>query len=245
MLRRLLLTIAVLGAFLAVPVGPAHAQYQPGQCSFIVDPPVVEPGGDATVIGNGAPRGSTVTVSIDGTLIGSGVASDDETGSFTIPIVAPADAGDYVLTVTCGGITVTQILQVLQSTCLFAITGAPGAQVTASAPGFKIGTPYTLIFRSDPVKVGEGTVTADPQTLTFTIPSFAAPGEHMLTVAGTGTNGQAKVLDCAVTVVPGAISSVALPRTGSESGQLLRAGALMLAAGGLLVLVARRSSATD
>lgn len=242
MLRRLLLIIAVIGGAVLVPVASAEAQYQPGQCAFILDPPVAEPGATVTAIGNGAPRGGTVQVLIDGTVVASGVASDNETGAFSITFTAPSDPGDYVVTVNCGTSTTTQIISVTQTACTFTATGSPGSTVSGSVPGYRIGTPYTLIFQSDPVKVGEGSVDADPLAFRFQIPSFAAPGAHTLTVAGTGTNGQPRVLSCPIQVT--AIQTAPLPRTGSDSGMLVKAGALLLAGGGLLLLVARRSPRT-
>lgn len=257
MLRRFMLIIALLAAFLAAAAAPASAQYQPGQPGFILEPPVVEPGAPTTVIGTGCARGADVTATIDGVVVGTTTAADDDTGSFSIDIDAPETVGDVVVTVTCGDTVMTQILSVVASVCGFSIAGAPGATVTASAPGFQLGTPYTLTFQSDPVQVGSGTVDADPQTVTFTIPSTAVPGDHTLTIAGTSTFGVPKELTCPVVVTEAPVLTAnaasttgtttatgTLPRTGGDGGQLLKAGALLLAGGGLLVLLARRSPRT-
>lgn len=240
MRRRALLLLVMAITIMVSFAAPATAQYQPGQPGFILDPPQVQPNESTSVIGTGCLRNSVVTVTIAGRVVGEGVASDTESGAFVIPITAPGDSGDYLVTVTCGNTTLTQILTVVETACNFTITGTPGATVSASVPGFKVGTPYTLIFQSDPVQVGAGTIETDPQLISFAIPSNAAPGAHTLTIAGTGKTGQAKVLSCAATVLPAPVSGT-LPRTGGDVEGLLRVGVLTVAAGGLLLLIARRS----
>ena len=234
MRRTLLLLMATIGLLAVALVQPAAAQYTPGQPGFVIDPPVVPPGTPVNVIGSGCPRGSEVLVIIEGQVVGQGIAADDESGSFTIGITAPQQSGDYVVTVECGSTVMTQILTVTPTACSFTINGAPGARVSGSIEGYLVGSTYTLVFQSDPVQVGSGTVASDPQLIEFTIPSDATPGAHTLSIVGTGANGQTKILDCAATV------SSALPRTGSDSAVLLQAGVALLAIGGLVLLIARR-----
>lgn len=233
MRRILVLTLATFGLLVAL-AAPAGAQYQPGQPGFTLDPPVVPPGTPVNVIGSGCPRGSDVVVLIEGQVVGQGIAADDESGSFQIQIIAPGQSGDYVVTVECGTTVMTQILTVTPTVCSFTINGAPGSRITGLIEGYLVGSGYTLVFQSDPVQVGAGTITADPQPIEFTIPSDATPGPHTLSIVGTGANGQTKVLDCPANVSP------PLPRTGADSAPLLQAGVALLAIGGLIVLVARR-----
>jgi len=245
--RVLFVVLAVFTVLLAV-ASPASAQYQPGQPGFILDPSVVEPGQIASVIGNGCPRGSSVGVAVGDLVAATTTASDDETGSFVAAFTAPQETGDYVVSVTCGSTVMTQLLTVTTNACGFAVTGAAGSDVTASAPGFEVGTPYTLVFQSDPVQVGAGTISSDPQSLSFTIPLSAAPGAHTLTITGTSTAGQPRTLTCPATVMAsntaGTGTAGNLPTTGSQSSRLAQGAVALLAVGGVLVLVARRRGAT-
>ena len=239
-MRRMLLMLAMVGALLGLAT-PAQAQYQPGTSGFILDPPVVDPGGTTTVIGTGCPRNSVVEVTIEGGVVGTTIADDNESGSFQVVITAPQESGDYIVTVTCGNVILTQVLTVTPTSCAFTVTGAPGSPVSASVPGFQVGSAYTLIFQSDPVQVGQGTVVSDPQPVSFTIPSNAEPGAHILSIAGTATNGQAKVLDCPAQVTA-SVQAGALPRTGGDEGLLVKWAVGFLAVGGLLALAGRRRS---
>lgn len=248
--RRILLAMLAVLTVLALGGAPAQAQYQPGQCGFILDPGVVDPGGQTSVIGSGAPRGSQVVISIDGQVVGTATAADDEVGSFQTTITAPAQSGNYSVDVQCGTFSLTQLLIVTPTACNFTVSGAPGAPVQAQVPGFEVGTPYTLIFRPPSVQVGQGTVASDPQPISFNIPTSVTPGDYTLSIAGTGVNGQAKVLDCPARVTSTATGLTttastptvqgSLPRTGGEAGTLVTWGVILVATGGLLALVARR-----
>jgi len=242
--RRLALAVfAVLGVLAAV-ASPASAQYQPGQPGFILDPPIVEPGQTASVIGNGCPRGSSIGIAVGDVAAATTTASDDETGSFLAQFVAPTDTGDFVVSVTCGTTVMTQLLTVTTNACGFAITGVSGSDVTASVPGFQVGSPYTLVFASTPVQVGAGTIASDPQTVNFTIPLAAVPGAHTLTITGTSTAGLPRTLNCPSTVLASAATTAGtLPTTGSDASLLAQVAVGLLALGGGLVLVTRRRTA--
>lgn len=238
-------TLLVCLAAVLVGAGPAAAQYEPGQPGFVLDPPVVQPSDQVGVIGTGCPPGSLVEVVVQGQVVATTTALDDGVGSFTATFTAPPQAGQYVVTVTCGGVTMTQILTVVATRCGYAVTGAPGAPVTATAPGLAPGSGYTLLFElagNGAVQVGAGTASSDPQTVSFTIPAGTPAGLHNLAIAGTSAAGGDVVVDCDVNVT-GTGTTGTLPRTGTEAGDLLRIGGVLLAAGGLLLLAVRRRPA--
>jgi hypothetical protein len=242
---QLLLALVAVVAVALVGAAPASAQYEPGQPGFVLDPPVVEPGGAVGVIGTGCPPGSLVEVSIEGAVVGTTTALDDGIGSFLTSITAPGTVGQYVVTVVCEGVTMTQVLTVVATACGFDVTGAPGAPATATVPGLEIGSAYTLLFEiagSGAVDVGAGTATSDPQTVSFSIPATTPAGLHNLAIVGTSAAGGDVIVDCAVNVT-GGVASGALPRTGAEAAGLARWGAALVGLGGLVLLTVRRRTA--
>lgn len=242
--------IAVLTA-LVLLAAPASAQYEPGQPGFVLDPPVTPPDTPVEVIGSGCPAGSQVDIYVDGEYVGSTTAGNTTEGNFNYTLLAPPNAGQYTVTVGCGEITMSQILTVVVSECGFAISGSPGAPVTASVPGLAPGTTYTLLFEhtgGSTVQVGSGTATSDPQTVNFTIPSDAGAGFHKLFISGTSAAGGDALVECEVTVsIPPTTSTTVqtttgtLPRTGTDgTTTLVQVAAGLLGAGGMVLLVSRR-----
>jgi LPXTG-motif cell wall-anchored protein len=102
----------------ALVASPAAAQYDPLTPGFVITPSITPPGQQVTAIGFGCPGGSTVVLTIAGTVLGTGTAAEDGQGSFTIDFTAPPNAGDYTVTVTCGEVTMTNTLTVVSSTTL-------------------------------------------------------------------------------------------------------------------------------
>jgi LPXTG-motif cell wall-anchored protein len=131
-------------------------------------------------------------------------------------------------------------------------TVVPGQTITASGAMTPGSTSITFTFLSQPVSLGSTTPNADGTFSTsVTIPSDATLGSHTITAtdsAGVSVSAGVEVVaagdeaadeDEGVTVTaPGAAG--ALPRTGDDSLPLLRVGAVLLAAGGLLVFLTRR-----
>lgn len=128
----------------------------------------------------------------------------------------------------------------------------PGDPITFEAKGFKGVVDFTLF--SDPVDLGSATANADGvAVLNTTIPVDTAPGQHTVVASGLDLNGNPTSVSIALTV-SGEVQSAGdeaaggddaasggLPRTGSDkSFPLARAGAVLVVAGGVLVLIARR-----
>lgn len=117
MVKRLMLIPAVFLVVLSIIALPstAHAQYVPGEPGFILDPDTVEEGGASSFVsGVGCPRDTAVDVTIEGQSVGSTRSRNDPDGTFetTIQIPASLAPGEYVVTVTCGVVRMTNILTV-------------------------------------------------------------------------------------------------------------------------------------
>ena len=103
MFRRVLLGVTLILGLLAFG-GPAGAGQYPVSCGFILDPPVVLPGGDVHILGSGFTPGSTVTFFIDGEVLGTTTADDDTDGNVdaTFPLPPGFDTdGEFVITAEC------------------------------------------------------------------------------------------------------------------------------------------------
>jgi len=108
--------------------------------------------------------------------------------------------------------------------------------VTGSACG-EAGVDVTVSITQNGQTVVIGTATTGPDgtyTLTGAIPASFTNGTAVIT---DSCGGQ-------LTITIGGVSGVALPRTGSDSGTLGRVAVALVAAGGLLVLAARKRAAT-
>jgi LPXTG-motif cell wall-anchored protein len=112
LIRRMLM---LSGLFVVLFATAAHAQYVPGEPGIIVDPSTVQVGGTIEVQGSGCPRGSTVTITVGDTVVGTTIASDDGTGSFDLrDIVLPPSIGPgtYTVHALCGDLDLTAVLNV-------------------------------------------------------------------------------------------------------------------------------------
>lgn len=115
----------------------------------------------------------------------------------------------------------------------------PGDSVTISGASCVIGAEVSITLEG--VEVATATVGADGTfSATFDIPADAAPGDYLVQVIGCGT----EVLGTTITVsgpAPTPGGSGALPETGSSNTEpLVRTGAVLLAAGAVLVFAVRR-----
>jgi LPXTG-motif cell wall-anchored protein len=126
-------------------------------------------------------------------------------------------------------------------------TVVPGQTITATAAVTPGATSVTFTLFS----VAQTLATATPDaggnvSASLTIPTDAAPGDHTI----TATDSTGLELSASVTVVgaegagagaPGGPAAAgALPRTGDDSRPLLPVGAVLVALGGVLVVLARR-----
>jgi LPXTG-motif cell wall-anchored protein len=119
-----------------------------------------------------------------------------------------------------------------------------GDTVTISGEACIVGATVTITF--DGKEVATATVGADGTfSATFDIPADTAPGEYAVEVIGCGP----EVLGTTLTVsaaapdapAPPATGAGALPQTGSSGTEpLVRTGAVLLAAGAVLVYAVRR-----
>ena len=129
----------------------------------------------------------------------------------------------------------------------------PGQSITATAVGFAFFTTVTFRFNGQVI----GTAQTDGEgnaTLTVPYPDGVDPGTYQLTATGLSAVDNVTVtvtadIEClaptttTTTAGPGGAGTAAgpLPRTGSDStGVLFRVGIVLVAAGGLLTLSARR-----
>jgi hypothetical protein len=103
----------VMGAVLLASA--AGAQYQPGQPGLVLSPSTTTPGGTITALGFGCGANQTVTITIDGNVVGTGTSANDGKGSFSIPFTAPTTPGTYTVTAKCGDTLVSSILTVIAS----------------------------------------------------------------------------------------------------------------------------------
>jgi LPXTG-motif cell wall-anchored protein len=135
-------------------------------------------------------------------------------------------------------------------------TVVPGQTITVTGHETPGATSVTFTFFSVAQSLGSTTPDANGDfSASVTIPSDATLGNHTI----TGTDNTGREVSASVTVVaagegddddeavaaaPGAAApgaeAGALPRTGDDSLPLLRVGALLLALGGVLVLLTRR-----
>jgi LPXTG-motif cell wall-anchored protein len=139
-------------------------------------------------------------------------------------------------------------------------TPFPGQTITASGAMTPGSTSISFTFFSQPVGLGSTTPNPDGTfSSSVTIPSDATLGDHTLSATdSTGLTlsvaldvvapGDAADDDEGVTAAaPGAAGAAgALPRTGDDTSlPLLRVGAVLVAAGGLLLFLTRRRRGVD
>jgi LPXTG-motif cell wall-anchored protein len=132
-------------------------------------------------------------------------------------------------------------------------TPTPGQTVTIESGVYIPGSTVEVVLTSVPVTLGTASAADNGEvSLQATIPADAAPGTHTITASGT-TEGGPIVQSITITVVgaeglvgaPQTDAGGALPKTGSNSTMpLVRAAALLLAVGSMLLLATRRRRAT-
>ncbi|MGK2950550.1 MAG: LPXTG cell wall anchor domain-containing protein [Acidimicrobiales bacterium] len=118
-------------------------------------------------------------------------------------------------------------------------TPGPGDTVTISGESCAVGAEVTITLAGE--EVATATVGDDGTfSTTFDVPADAAPGDYEVEVIGCG----AEVLGTTITVsgpAPTPAAGGALPETGSSDTEpLVRTGAVLLAAGAVLVFAVRR-----
>jgi len=99
---------AVLGFSAAADASPIYPLDPP---QVTVDNPNTLPGGTVVLGVTGCEPGATITINVDGTTI---TAQADASGSATVPTTAPNTPGVYDISVTCGGVTTTIRVTVLE-----------------------------------------------------------------------------------------------------------------------------------
>ncbi len=117
----------------------------------------------------------------------------------------------------------------------------PGGAVTMTVTNAAPGTDVTFIFESDPIVLGIATADADGvATLTTTWPVNASDGTHTISVQGVNIDGDPLVADPLGVDCNAAAAAAPLARTGSDSLPWLRIAMVLVTAGGVLVLAARK-----
>ncbi len=113
------------------------------------------------------------------------------------------------------------------------LTGcAPGAEATFEIEGVEV--------------IGSAVANAEGVAeIPFTVPSDLAPGTYTVTGRCLAPDGEELVVSTTLTVVEPGVTPITpgtgtLPRTGSDYTALLRVGALLVLAGGLFAIVARK-----
>jgi hyaluronoglucosaminidase len=129
------------------------------------------------------------------------------------------------------------------------VTAVPGDQLTVTASGYPAGAVVTFTLHSTPVVLGSATATAGGvATLVFTLPAGTVPGLHTITANGV-PSGECDPLvsadlqvDAASVVSPttAAATTGTLPRTGTNSAELIQLALVLIAVGGLITLATRK-----
>lgn len=241
MIRRLLAVAALLVAGFVTAAPHAAAQYE-GACGFVINPPGVVLGGEVHIMGAGFEPGSTVTFLINGQFLGSAVAGDDVDGpidaTFTVPSSLPD--GEYYITTSCEGLTSSQTIIVGDVALACGVeVFQPGDFVVLTLPGFDPGSHITVTINAGPTTLYSGPVSGNPMTVGVQMPTNVAGGEYLIEAVGTDLLDNEKTLVCPIFAdVP---EPPPLPVAGASSTMLLvRAGLLLITAGGVLFMFSRR-----
>jgi large repetitive protein len=133
---------------------------------------------------------------------------------------------------------------------LSAVAALPGSQLTVTASGFPAGSVVTFTIYSTPIVLGTATANASGDaTLVFTLPAGLAPGMHTITATGLPPGDcdpaipstQVMVDASVVTTAPATTAaSGTLPRTGTNSAELVQLALVLIVVGGLITLAARK-----
>lgn len=241
MIRRLLAAMTLMVVAVLAVAAPAQAQYPPGTCGFVLDPPVIALGGEVHITGGGFEPNSTVTFEINGQFLGSVVVPDDIDGPidavFTVPAGLPD--GEYIITTACDGNSFAQSVVVGNPSLLCGIDiFFSGQTASLRLPSFEVNTPITVTLNPGGSPLYSGPVTGNPMTVDVMMPTGLTAGEYTIEAVGTGIDGQPKTLICAVQA-----QVTNLPVTGSDATMtLVRVGVALLTVGGLLFVVSRKRS---
>ncbi len=128
---------------------------------------------------------------------------------------------------------------------LSTVTVTQGGQLSVTGKGYPAGAVVTFTLSPNVVL---GTATADANgdaTLVFTVPDDTSPGMHAITADGVpaGQCDPAVATNLMVLAQNTTNSSVAtgsLPRTGTNSFELLQIALILIAIGGLITLATRK-----
>ena len=126
------------------------------------------------------------------------------------------------------------------------VTALPGDQLTVTATGYPAGAEVTFTLHSTPVVLG--TVAADASgnaTLVFTLPPGTTPGLHQITANGVplglcDPDVSANLMVDAASVTSTTTGAGTLPRTGTNSAELVQVALVLIAVGGLITLATRK-----
>lgn len=128
-------------------------------------------------------------------------------------------------------------------------TVAAGGSVTLTASGYSPGAVVTFTLHASTHPLGSATAGPDgTATLHATVPASLPPGTYLVSATSPGVPTQylhitvtAKGAAAPVATGPKSAAGAVLPRTGSDmTPTLVRGAAVSLAAGGLLLMAARR-----
>ena len=116
----------------------------------------------------------------------------------------------------------------------------PGDTVTVSGEGCEVGATVTISFGG--VEVGTTTVGEDGTfSFEFEVPDDSEAGTYEVEVSGCGADVLGTTITVAAAPTTTTIGGTALPQTGSSSTEpLVRTGAVLVAAGAVLVYAMRR-----
>jgi LPXTG-motif cell wall-anchored protein len=147
-----------------------------------------------------------------------------------------------VLLITSIGVASAQQGSLLPPASITVNDATPVANqdITVTSTGWQANSGQENAVLSDPINVGRSTADANGRAVfTFKMPNVPA-GDHHVQVSGIGADGKPLVQRVKV-VVASASGGNNLPKTGADSTTpIAQIGAGAVAAGGLLLLVARK-----
>jgi hypothetical protein len=123
-------------------------------------------------------------------------------------------------------------------------TVTAGASVTVTGDRWQGGSTVTLSFHSTVVRLGSVTTRPDGSFSTsVTIPSNASAGTHAIVASGTASNGRARTVSTAVTVLGDVVTAPGSTAfTGAHLDVWMATALLLFLAGAGLILIGRRRS---
>jgi hyaluronoglucosaminidase len=121
-----------------------------------------------------------------------------------------------------------------------------GQQLSVTASGYPTGSVVTFTLHSTPVVLGSATADASGNaTLVFTLPVGTTPGLHQITANGVplgecDPDVSTDLMVDAATVTTASVTTGTLPRTGTNSAELVQVALVLIAVGGLITLATRK-----